>query len=99
MRALFLIPKNDSPVLEGSQYSKLFKEFISLCLQKDPDKRPSAKDLLKHKWIKNAKKSNSLIDLIHEHEQWLKLEVQNDNSSLSDDSETFYRQVYYSILV
>jgi serine/threonine-protein kinase 24/25/MST4 len=34
MRALFLIPKEDPPKLDGD-YSKLFKEFIALCLQKE----------------------------------------------------------------
>jgi serine/threonine-protein kinase 24/25/MST4 len=35
MRALFLIPKNEPPQLEGN-FSKSFKEFVGLCLQKSP---------------------------------------------------------------
>ena len=33
MRVLFLIPKEASPVLEGP-FSRAFKSFVALCLQK-----------------------------------------------------------------
>lgn len=35
MRVLFLIPKSNPPDLLGN-YSRNFKEFIALCLNKDP---------------------------------------------------------------
>lgn len=35
MKVLFLIPKNNPPTLEGN-YSKLLKEFIEACLNKEP---------------------------------------------------------------
>ncbi len=37
---------------------------MSLCLQKDPAKRPTAKVLIKHKFIKLGKKTGMLTDLI-----------------------------------
>ena len=89
MRALFLIPKNDPPTLEGP-FSKSFKEFTSLCLQKDFKLRPSAKELLKHKFIRNAKKNNELVDLIYDHQQAL-LSQERALEEEEEEEERFYR--------
>ncbi|KAG0235746.1 putative protein serine/threonine kinase [Actinomortierella wolfii] len=70
MKVLFLIPKNSPPVLEGN-YSRSFKDFVAACLQKDPALRPSAKELQKHRFIRNAKKSSYLTELLENHERWL----------------------------
>eukprot|EP01134_Creolimax_fragrantissima_P005520 CFRG5520T1 len=64
MRVLFLIPKNPPPTLDGDKFSKLFKEFVAVCLQAEPDDRPLTKELLKHKFVKSAKKNAYLIELI-----------------------------------
>ncbi|EMR10225.1 hypothetical protein PNEG_01497 [Pneumocystis murina B123] len=69
MRVLFLIPKAKPPVLEGN-YSKEFKDFVSLCLIKDARARPSAKDLLKHKFIKSAGKPSLLQELLERRQEW-----------------------------
>lgn len=63
MKALFQIPKNAPPRLEGN-YSKDFKDFVSRCLVKDPDIRPSAKDMLRHRFIRYAGKVEALQELI-----------------------------------
>jgi len=85
MRVLFLIPKNDPPTLEGDQYSKAFKEFIATCLNKDAASRPSASDLLKHRFIKNAKKTNTLIPLIERYKKWKITQTQDDSDSDEND--------------
>ncbi|PBL00249.1 Pkinase-domain-containing protein [Armillaria gallica] len=69
MKVLFLIPKNPPPMLEGN-FSKPFREFVSFCLQRDPQHRPSARDLLKHKFVRMAKKTSYLTELIERHERW-----------------------------
>ncbi|OIW29539.1 Pkinase-domain-containing protein [Coniochaeta ligniaria NRRL 30616] len=69
MKVLFHIPKSPPPRLEGN-YSKEFKDFIAKCLVKDPDYRPSAKDMLKHKFIRNAGKVEALQELITAKQMW-----------------------------
>ncbi|KAM0723350.1 hypothetical protein Q7P37_000336 [Cladosporium fusiforme] len=64
MKVLFLIPKEKPPRLEGSQYSRDLKDFVALCLQKDPERRPSAKALLKHSFIRRAGKTEMLQELV-----------------------------------
>ncbi|KAI1079381.1 Pkinase-domain-containing protein [Whalleya microplaca] len=63
MKALFHIPKNSPPKLEGN-FSKEFKDFVAQCLMKDPDRRPSAKELLKHRFIRSSGKVEALQELI-----------------------------------
>lgn len=69
MKVLFLIPKNPPPTLTGN-FSKTFKDFVSLCLRRDPRERPTAKELLKHPFLKKAKKTTYLTELIERHERW-----------------------------
>ncbi|KAN0062799.1 hypothetical protein ACQY0O_004619 [Thecaphora frezii] len=69
MRVLFLIPKAKSPTLEGN-FSSAFKDFVDLCLIKDPKHRPSVKELLQHRFIKYAKKTSMLTELIERQQEW-----------------------------
>lgn len=86
MRVLFIIPKNPPPQLEGN-FSKTFKEFVSLCLNKDPNERPTAKELLKHRFIKAAKKSSFLTELIERKQRWQQVLGNNNNEHDDDDDD------------
>lgn len=70
MKALFLIPKAPAPRLEGSSYSRDLKDFIAACLVKDPDRRPTAKELLQHRFIRNAGRVDGLRELIQRRQTW-----------------------------
>lgn len=83
MKVLFLIPKNPAPVLEG-QFSKEFKDFVHRCLQKEPQKRPSARELLKHPWMKRARRTAYLTELIERLERW-QATHREDGSHEEDD--------------
>lgn len=69
MRVLFLIPKASPPMLEGN-YSKDFKDFVSSCLTKNPEQRPTAKDLLSSRFIRNAGRTSALMELIQRKRGW-----------------------------
>ncbi|KAJ5092081.1 hypothetical protein NUU61_006951 [Penicillium alfredii] len=69
MKVLFLIPKNPPPTLQGN-FSKPFKQFVDMCLRRDPKERPSAKELLEHPFIKRAKRTTYLTELIERAERW-----------------------------
>jgi len=54
LQIIMHVVKNPPPTLEGDGFTDEFKEFIGLCLVKDPEQRSSIKQLLKHPFIQNA---------------------------------------------
>ncbi|PWN27957.1 Pkinase-domain-containing protein, partial [Jaminaea rosea] len=70
MRVLFLIPKAKAPTLEGSHFTRDFKDFVALCLIKDPKQRPTVRELLQHRFIKTARRTHCLTELIERHAEY-----------------------------
>ncbi|KAF9620181.1 hypothetical protein IFM89_010916 [Coptis chinensis] len=56
LEVFFKIIQEEPPRLDSSKkFSKSFKEIVAMCLVKDPSKRPTATELLKHPFFKNRK--------------------------------------------
>ncbi|XP_056467884.1 serine/threonine-protein kinase PAK 1 [Gadus chalcogrammus] len=65
LRALYLIATNGTPELQNPEkLSVVFRDFLNRCLEMDVEKRGSAKELLQHRFLKEAKPLSSLTPLI-----------------------------------
>ncbi|KAJ7638813.1 kinase-like domain-containing protein [Roridomyces roridus] len=69
MRVLFLIPQAKPPLLEGP-FSAAFKDFVSQCLTKNANARPTANELLQHRFIRGARKTSYLTELIERYQDY-----------------------------
>jgi serine/threonine-protein kinase 24/25/MST4 len=78
MKVLFHIPKAPPPRLEGN-FSRDFKDFVAQCLVKDSDRRPTAKELLRHRFVRAAGKVEQLRELIARHQRYESREDKNSH--------------------
>nr|AAI70022.1 Serine/threonine kinase 10 (polo-like kinase kinase 1) [Xenopus laevis] len=67
MRVLLKIAKSEPPTLSSlSQWSPEFHSFLKTALDKNPETRPSAAQLLEHPFVKKASGNKPLRDLVAE---------------------------------
>lgn len=87
MRVLLKIQKSDPPSLEQpSKWSKEFNSFVTLCLTKDPNQRPTADELLKHPFLQSPSDCKSICDLISEYKAEVVEEVTEDADETQNDA-------------
>ncbi|TKY66485.1 Serine/threonine-protein kinase svkA [Spatholobus suberectus] len=81
MRVLFIVPRENPPQLD-EHFSPYMKEFVSLCLKKVPAEasRPNGKELLRHRFYWNARKSPKLLERIS-YEQRKKFQIKEDQGT------------------
>ncbi|CAH8590269.1 unnamed protein product [Dicrocoelium dendriticum] len=89
IRALLFIPHNPPPQLTGD-FSKNFRDFVESCLVKVPENRPAAYELLRHPFIKRARRNNAILqELIERYRRWRESGIDenadSDEDGLSED--------------
>jgi len=78
--AMHAIPNSEPPKLTGTRWSPQLKEFVSLCLKKDPMERPSVAYLLQHP-IFNHVNNSAFLHLIRGRMCIQEPIIRNDNTS------------------
>jgi serine/threonine-protein kinase 24/25/MST4 len=54
------------PEIDPKKWSKEMREFVKICLTKDPKERPSAEELLQHPFMRDSQaRKQGKIELIH----------------------------------
>ncbi|KZO98755.1 Pkinase-domain-containing protein [Calocera viscosa TUFC12733] len=90
-QAFAAISKQSPPVLPPKAGSEAMREFVEACLMEKPSDRPTADDLLKHKWLKPFLKRpvSVLTELIKRYKDWEeKGGVRNSMIELDDKRDT-----------
>lgn len=87
--AMTMIEKQPPPRLEGREYPLALKECIALCLDENPNERPSADDLFKCKLVKQYKglPTSTLKELISRYLLWRDRHSSRDSIFVAGDSE------------
>ncbi|XP_033834077.1 serine/threonine-protein kinase 10 [Periophthalmus magnuspinnatus] len=84
MRVLLKIAKSEPPTLDSPhKWSPEFNDFLRKCLDKNPETRPSAAQLLEHRFVSSVNSNRPLRELVAE----AKAEVMEEIEHNSEDGE------------
>eukprot|EP00924_Labyrinthula_sp_SR-Ha-C_P011224 maker-scaffold_48-snap-gene-1.38-mRNA-1 protein AED:0.02 eAED:0.02 QI:234/1/1/1/1/1/2/119/600 len=99
MKALFIIPQQPAPTLtEPNKWPKDMRNFVSVCLQKDPNKRPMSKQLPRHVFINSECKKiedyqgrstvmrKLVVDSLGKIEQWRNVAEKEDGTPAQNEN-------------
>ena len=106
-------PPKAEDIIDVKEHTDEFIDFVNLCLEINPKKRPSADILIKHQFIKKySKKKEYLKELIENHieevekfridrEEYLASKEDMENENIKDinnmDAESLHVKNYYSV--
>ncbi|KAM6970096.1 serine/threonine-protein kinase 10 [Aplochiton taeniatus] len=89
MRVLLKIAKSDPPTLEQpSKWSQEFKDFLKKSLDKHPESRPTAAQLLEHPFVSSVKTNRPLRELVAEAKAEVMEEIEDNREEGEDDEIT-----------
>uniref|UniRef100_A0A3B3UF68 non-specific serine/threonine protein kinase n=1 Tax=Poecilia latipinna TaxID=48699 RepID=A0A3B3UF68_9TELE len=86
MRVLLKVAKSEPPTLDQpSKWSRDFNDFLRKALDKNPECRPSAAQLLEHPFVKTVTSNRPLIELVAEAKAEVMEEIEDNREEGEDD--------------
>ncbi|KAM6322302.1 serine/threonine-protein kinase 10 [Podargus strigoides] len=86
MRVLLKIAKSDPPTLScPSKWSLEFRDFLKTALDKNPETRPSAAQLLEHPFVSKVTSNRALRELVAEAKAEVMEEIEDSRDEAEED--------------
>ncbi|CAJ1063505.1 serine/threonine-protein kinase 10 [Xyrichtys novacula] len=86
MRVLLKIAKSEPPTLDSpNKWSPEFKDFLKRALDKNPDTRPTAAQLMEHPFVRSVKSNRPLLELVAEAKAEVMEEIEDNREEGEED--------------
>uniref|UniRef100_A0A8C6MF47 non-specific serine/threonine protein kinase n=1 Tax=Nothobranchius furzeri TaxID=105023 RepID=A0A8C6MF47_NOTFU len=86
MRVLLKIAKSEPPTLDYPQkWSKDFNDFLKKALDRNPETRPSATQLLEHPFVRSVTSNRPLMELVAEAKAEVMVEIEDNREEGEDE--------------